>query len=113
MDRIADYQRIIRHVLGEIASYTNNLSSESLDHVCAFDDEHGQYLLLSIGWQGGRRVHGTPVYVRLKNNQVWIEDNWTDISIVDRLTAEGIASADIVLGFEQPAPKDHSVSAVA
>ena len=113
MDRTAEYQRIIKQVLGEIAGYSNGSGPEGVDHVAAFDDEHGQYLLMSIGWRGTKRVHSLPVYVRLKNGQVWIEDDWTDLILADRLIAAGISPDDIVLGFPPPPKRQASGLAVA
>ena len=113
MDRTADYRRIVRQVLGEIASYSNGCVPAGVDHVVSFDDEHGQYLLLSIGWRGDQRIHSVPVYVRLKEGQVWIEDDWTDLVIADRLIAAGVASEDLRLGFQPPQSSKPSELAVA
>lgn len=113
MDRTTDYQRIVRQVLSGIASYSNGSVPAGVDHVVSFDDEHGQYLLLSIGWRGNQRVHSIPVYVRLKDGQVWIEDDWTDLLIVDRLVVAGVAPDDIRLGFQPPLAPQSSDLAVA
>ena len=113
MDRTVEYRRIVREVLSEIAGYSNGHVPKGVDHVVSFDDENGQYLLMSIGWRGDKRVHSIPVYVRLKDGQVWIEDDWTDLVIADRLVAAGVSPEDLRLGFQPPQTPESSKLAVA
>ena len=66
------------------------------------DEEAGQYQLMRIGWRGETRVRRPAFYVRLKNDKIWIEEDWTQESIADELMAAGIPNEDIVLAFNPP-----------
>ena len=51
--------------------------------------------------------------VRRIDAQVWIEDDWTDLVIADRLIAAGVLPEDLRLGFQPPQKSKVSELAVA
>ena len=67
-----------------------------------FDDERKQYLWLNIGWKQGKRVKGISVYVRIKNDKIYIEEDWTEEGIATELMRKGVPSSEIMLAFQPP-----------
>ncbi len=57
---------------------------------------------MSVGWQGGRRVHGSAVHLDIIDGKVWIQHDGTNRPVADELLAAGIPRDDIVLGFQPP-----------
>jgi len=66
------------------------------------DDESGNYLHYSSGWQCYERIYGAVIHLRLECDQIIIEANWTDDDLVERLIAGGVPREAIVLGWVQP-----------
>jgi hypothetical protein len=42
------------------------------------------------------------VYLRIHQNKIWIEEDWTKQGIANGLLEAGIPAEDIVLGFQHP-----------
>lgn len=113
MDKLSRYREIIKRLLNELAEPTRRNPTPGVEDRCVFDDAGGDYLLLSVGWQGDRRQRGTHVYIRLRDEKVWIEDDWTNAGVAERLLRAGIPKEDIVLGFHAPATRKLTEFAVA
>jgi hypothetical protein len=106
MDKLDQYRDVIESILTHyhevtISQCRQHPDSEVTDRL-ALDRQRDQYLWLQFGWEDRKLVQNIIVYICIKNNQVWVEQDWTDICIVDQLIAEGIASNDIVLGLQPP-----------
>ncbi len=78
-----------------------------------FDEERDHYLLLKIGWQHKRRLWGTSVHVRLRNDKFWIEEDGLEDGITTDLLEAGVPKEDIVLAFHHPEIRPHTGFAVA
>jgi hypothetical protein len=113
MDKLTHYRNVIKRLLSDLAEPSNRRPDPDVDMVCAFDEERDQYLLMSVGWQGSRRQRGTHVYIRLRGGKVWIEDDWTDARVAERLVEAGVPKEDIVLGFHAPGMRKLTGFAVA
>lgn len=113
MDKLETYRSLIKRLLTELAELANRHPNPDVELICAFDENRDQYLLMSVGWQGDRRQRGTPVYIRIRNGKVWVEDEWTDERLVERLVEAGIPKQDIVLGFQAPSLRELTDFAVA
>ncbi|MBN4002254.1 MAG: XisI protein [Nostoc sp. LPT] len=64
-----------------------------------------QYLWFQIGWQKNRRIKGITVHIRIKNNKIWIEEDWTEEGIATELLNVGVPQSDIVLAFHPPSDR--------
>ena len=103
MDKLSHYRNSIKKILTEyeqLASKTPNPSG--VDSVLAFDEERNQYLWFQTGWHENKKVRGITVYVRIKNDKIWIEEDWTEEGIATELLREGVPHSDIVLAFHSP-----------
>jgi len=78
-----------------------------------FDRQHDRYLLVNVGWDSGKRVHGSLVHVDIIAGKVWIQRDGTEHGIAKELVAAGIPKDHIVLGFRPADVRRHTEYAVA
>ncbi|MCB9079282.1 MAG: XisI protein [Anaerolineaceae bacterium] len=109
MDTQLTYQHFIKEVLNGYAQYKPAYGD--IESRVAFDDEHGSYALLQVGWQGDEYVHGAIVHIDLIGDKVWIQYDGTEGIAADLVDA-GIPKEAIVLGFRPPALRVHTGFAV-
>ena len=102
MDKLNRYQEIIHRLLVAYQEWYNDPTDTGVDIDVIADDVHGEYLLMSVGWRGETRVRRPVFYLRLKNERVWIEEDWTKEGISAELVAAGIPHKDIVLALNPP-----------
>ena len=67
-----------------------------------FDDQRSQYLWFNIAWKNDRRIQAISVYIRIKNEKIYIEEDWTQEGIANELLKENVPKEDIVLAFHDP-----------
>jgi hypothetical protein len=98
MDKSAQYQHIIEQLLEEMAArpYANTTAIEK--QVIA-DPKRHHYQLVNVGWHRSRFVFNPLLHFDLKGNQVWIQQNDTELEIGDELVMRGVDPKDIVFGF--------------
>ncbi|NER32382.1 MAG: XisI protein [Symploca sp. SIO1C4] len=103
-DKIHDinFRQTVRRLLEERATWYNQSPSSNIKTYPVFDSEHDHYLLLDVGRENNKRVRSIVVYVRLEEDKIWVEEDWTDESIADALVEAGIPKSNIVLGFKPP-----------
>jgi len=106
MDRIESYRQIICEVLSEYIElkYANG----QIENETVFDPNNDRYLVVSVGWQGIKRVHGVLIHIDIINNKVWIQRDGTEFGIAKDLVIKGIPKSDIVLGFHSPEIRQHT-----
>lgn len=97
MDRVETYRQIIRDVLARYLEI--NYANGEIHNEAVFDDERGRYLIVSVGWDRVKRIHGTLLHLDIINGKVWIQRDGTEQGIARELVAAGIPKEQIVLGF--------------
>ena len=102
MEKLISYQNAIKQILTEYERISSQVPVAEVDEELIFDDERKQYLWFNIGWKEGKRVKGVSVYIRIKNDKIYIEEDWTEEGMATELMRKGIASSDIVLAFQPP-----------
>lgn len=106
------YPTIIKELLTELAQYQP--SHGEITPMVAFDDDHGQYLLLHIGWDGVRRVRSLIAHIRLSDDKIWIEHDGTPApGIAVALMDAGVPNDAMVLAFHHPSVRSRTDVAVA
>lgn len=109
MDTLDYYRSIIKKIMTryyEMSSRDSaNSSNSEIINRLALDEERDQYLWFRSGWEGKNRVNHITMYLRIKDGKIWVEEDWTDLCIVDDLLAAGIPKSDIVLGFHHPSKR--------
>jgi hypothetical protein len=111
MDTLDAYRQIIENVLME---YTNipyaygDIHTEPI-----FDRQSDRYLLVNVGWEGGRRIHSSLVHIDIINGKVWIQRDGTEDGVASELVTAGISKDKIVLGFHPAEVRKYTDYAVA
>lgn len=100
MDKLSEYRRIVKEVLSRHAEQSPSLGDITTAPV--FDDEHGNYMVVDMGWDRTGRVHSVVLHLHLRNGKVWIEADGTERGVAEDLMEAGIPKEDIVLAFYRP-----------
>jgi hypothetical protein len=111
MDSLDTYRQIIEDVLTEytrIPYAYGEIQSEAV-----FDRTRDRYLLVNVGWEDSRRVHGSLVHIDIINGMVWIQRDGTEHGIAKELVKAGIPRDRIVLGFRPAKVRQYTEYAVA
>ena len=110
MDTLDAYRKIIEKVLTE---YTRMPYAHGDIHTEAvFDRENDRYLLVNVGWDNGRRVHGSLVHIDIIDEKIWIQRDGLEEGIATELMAAGIPKEHMVLAFHPPEIRKHTGFAV-
>ena len=102
MDKLNQYQNLIKQILTDYQKISSQVTVIDVDEVLMFDDERSQYLWFNIGWKQGKRVKGISVYIRIKNEKIYIEEDLTEEGMATELMRLGVSASDIVLAFQPP-----------
>lgn len=111
LNKMEIYRQIIRDVLTPYLAvhYSNgDITNEAL-----FDRENDRYTIISVGWQGNRRVHHSLIHLDIINGKVWIQRDGTEDGIGYALEAAGIPKEDIVPAFHPVDVRPYTGYAVA
>lgn len=102
MDKLEGYRKIIKEILTNYHQLSRTSAQSDIEDLLTFDEQQDNYLWLRSGWDGTKRVSTIIIFLRIKNGKVWVEEDWTDLCIVDDLLEAGVPKSDIVLGFHPP-----------
>lgn len=111
MDTLDTYRQIIENVL---TKYTHipyaygDMRSKTI-----FDRTADSYLLMTVGWNGVKRIHGCLIHLDIIDGKVWIQRDGTEYGIALELEAAGIPKNHIVLGFHSADVRPYTEYAVA
>jgi hypothetical protein len=100
MARLTHYDQLIQDILREYADCKPSYGEVEVETIV--DPVLGHYQLMTVGWDGQRRIHGCLLHVDIKNGKIWIQHDGTEEGIANRLVAEGVPKGDIVLAFHSP-----------
>ncbi len=101
MDRLKRYRQIVQEVLREYHQI-NEKSGSTIESALAFDEVQDQYLLLLMGWRKDERIKSVMIHIRLKDDKISIEEDWTEDGVATDLLQKGIPREEIVLAFHPP-----------
>lgn len=104
MDKLTQYRALIQKLLTDYRQLGQSEPEEDTDRL-AFDPERDQYLWFQSGWRGKERVRHITMYLRIVNGKIWVEEDMTNLCVVDDLLAAGVPKQDIVLGFQHPSKR--------
>lgn len=111
MDALATYRQIIEQILTEYAEIPFAYGEVAAETV--FDRERDRYLVMLVGRDGVRRVHGCLIHVDIIDGKIWIQRDGTETGIANELVRAGVPKNQIVLGFQAPELRQHTEFAVA
>lgn len=98
MDTLTIYRQLVQQVLTEYTRIPYAHGNISIEAV--FDTEGDHYLLMTMGWDKARRIHGCLVHLDIHDGKVWVQRDGTEEGIAPALVEAGIPKDHIVLGFQ-------------
>lgn len=105
------YSQIIRQILIEHTRIP--YAHGDIEFQTVFDDENQHYLLMLVGREGTRRVHGCLIHLDIINDKIWIQRDGTEDGVADNLLDAGVQKNQIVLGFQPPDIRPYTEFAAA
>ena len=111
MDTVNRYLEIIEKVLDVYTTIPyahGDLACEAV-----FDRQRRRFVLMTVGWEKGDRVHFPVAHVDLIQGKAWVQTDNTDRGIAAELAEAGIPKSDIVLAFRPPEVRKYTEYAVA
>lgn len=111
MDARARDRDIIEHTLTDYASIP--YAHGDVRTIPVFDRERDHYLLVIVGRDGLRRVHGSLVHIDIEGSDIVVQRDGTEHGMARDLAAAGIAPERIVLAFHPDGPFRYSEAIAA
>ncbi len=111
MDTLEQDRQIIEKIISEYAAIPYSYGEIQRNSV--FDRHRDRYLLMIVGWEGVRQVHGCIIHLEIIQNKIWIHRDGTEDGIARELLEAGIPKERIVLAFKSPELRKHTDFAVA
>jgi len=71
-------------------------------HQLIFDDKHGRYLAMTVGWKNGSFWHHCIFHFDVIDGKIWLQANWTDWDVTKDLVEMGVPKSELVLSFLAP-----------
>lgn len=105
MDTRTTDRQIIENVLAEYAAIPyahGNVQTQTV-----FDRASDHYLLVIVGQDEGKRVHGCLVHIDIIDDKIWVQRDGTEHGISTELARSGIAPERIVLAFSSRGPRPY------
>ena len=105
MDNLEEYRSIIEKVLLEYTKIPyahGDLRTEAV-----FDRVRDRYLLMNVGWDKGKRVHGSIAHADIIDDKIWVQYDGLEEGLAVELIRAGIPKELVVLGFRTPEARKH------
>ncbi len=110
MDKLEQYQQYIEDLLTEYSKFKPSYGDVEVQLI--FDREHKHYQLMTIGWNGYKRIHGMILHINIKGEKIWVQHDGTEQGITSDLLELGVPKHDIVLAFQAPSRRKYTDFAV-
>ena len=111
MDTVEHYRHLIESILTDLARTPYAHGDIELQTV--FDREKDHYVLMLVGRDGVRRVHGCLVHVDIRGGKLWIQRDGTEHGVARELLEAGVPKDHIVLAFRSPEMRKATDFAIA
>jgi hypothetical protein len=111
MDSLERDRTIIQNIISEYAQIP--YAHGDIERHSVFDTDQDRYLLMIVGWEGVRQVHGCIIHVEIIQGKIWIHRDGTEDGIAREFLEAGIPRERIVLGFKSPQVRKHTGFAIA
>jgi hypothetical protein len=111
MDELGAYRRAIETILTEHTRVP--YAYGDIRQEVVFDRDRDHYLVMNVGWDQGKRVHGSLIHVDILDGKVWAQRDGTEEGVAAELLAAGVPKERIVLAFRAPEMRKYTDFAVA
>ena len=102
MDRIEHFRELIIKAITESYHYRFPIDAPHVDTIFLCDKEKDCYMLYQTGWLEQKSVNDVVIMARIKEDKIWIDEDWTQEGIATDLLRWGISPSDIIFGFHPP-----------
>ncbi len=99
-NKAVDYRQIVQEIL--LGYLGRKYANADIQNEAIFDRDKDRYLIMSVGWQGIKRVHSSLIHVDIIDGKLWIQCDNTEHGIAHDFLEAGVPKQDIVLGFKLP-----------
>ncbi len=100
MDTSLNYRSEIERILIDYAQIPYSHGNIQIQTI--FDRERDHYLLMLVGRDGVRRIHGCLIHVDIVDEQIVIQRDGTERGVARELIDVGVPRHDIILAFRAP-----------
>ncbi len=97
MDSVEQYRQLVRSIIADYAQIPYAHGEVRFEVVS--DSSSDRYLLMLVGWEGIRRVHGCLIHVDIIDGKIWIQRDGTERGVAQDLIDAGVPRDQIVLAF--------------
>ena len=98
MDSVERYRQLVQSI---ITDYTQvPYAHGEVQFETVMDSATDRYLLMLVGWEGIRRVHGCLIHVDIIDGKIWIQRDGTERGVAQDLIDAGVPRDQIVLAFQ-------------
>ena len=111
MDNLESLRELIRKII--LAHTQIPYAHGDIRFEPIFDTDNDRYLLMILGRENDRRVHGCLIHVDIINGKFWIQRDGTEYGIANELVEAGIPKDQIVLAFRSEEMRKHTEFAPA
>ena len=101
VDRVTQLQRIVAGLVTQYAAEWKFRDGTKIEAVT--DSEHGHFQIIRTGWKGPKFIHTCLVHLAIRDNQIQLLKNDTEVEWDRELTDLGVAPEEIVLVFRKSA----------
>ncbi|MGK7892292.1 MAG: XisI protein [Xenococcus sp. (in: cyanobacteria)] len=108
MDKLVKYRQKIKKVLTEYHDWVSGSANLEQESCLVFDETHDRDFWLFMGWEGKKKIRNIQVHIRIKNNKIYIEEDWTEEGIANDLLREDVPKENIVLAFHDLETRKHT-----
>jgi XisI protein len=98
MEKLEHYQKILTDFVEDFAKKPFSVQ-KNLENQALIDTKNNHFQVVTIGWDKSTFVYNPILHFDIKNEKIWIQQNWTDILLDIELMKMGVDKNDIVLGF--------------
>ncbi|MBC7796558.1 MAG: XisI protein [Pyrinomonadaceae bacterium] len=113
MDKIKSHADLLKEILGEYKNVVNKARNLKTQSVFVTDETSGIYAWFRFGWSEKGRISTTTFFARLRDDKIYIEEDWTENGIANDLIERGVSPKDIVLAFHPPEMRQYTDFATA
>ena len=99
---MTQYQNLLTGLLARHAKLLELADDDEVQSYRLFDKQHARYMLCRTGWLAKKRIQTPYFYVHIKDEKLWIYEDYTEDGLATDLLESGISCDDIVLDFHHP-----------
>lgn len=112
MDKIKQYQSCIEKVMERYRHFKAE-GYDEWEMQLVKDDVNRHYYIMRVGWKAAHRMYKVLFHIDIKENKLWIQEDWIEQGVANLLVDMGIPPSSIVLAFHPPYKRPYTNFAVA